>query len=89
MLDNEMHEQEEHEVSGGKRNYAHFVWRCGLCKRESSAKFDAANPTIPYSANNNGQFAPFLTIDCRGLEFIGFDPRVTSHLIYCRHGVLM
>ncbi|CCL98285.1 uncharacterized protein FIBRA_00279 [Fibroporia radiculosa] len=66
---------EEHEVSSGKNNTAHFVWRCGLCKRESFAKFEARSVTTPYSADANGQFAPFLTVDCRGLEFIGFDPR--------------
>ncbi|KAI0961888.1 hypothetical protein AcV7_000871 [Taiwanofungus camphoratus] len=68
---------EEREVSTGKGNTAHFVWRCGLCKRESSAKFDSGSITQPYSADANGQFAPLLTIDCRGLEFVGFDPRGT------------
>ncbi|OBZ78620.1 hypothetical protein A0H81_00830 [Grifola frondosa] len=51
---------EQRDVSSGKGNTAHFVWRCGLCKPDA-----------------NGQFAPFLTIDCRGLEFVGFDPRGT------------
>lgn len=63
-------------MSSGKGNTAHFVWRCGLCKRESSAKFDPGFKPQPYPADANGQFAPFLTIDCRGLEFVGFDPRV-------------
>ncbi|KAI0788659.1 DUF866-domain-containing protein [Abortiporus biennis] len=66
---------EERDVSGGKGNTAHFVWRCSSCKRESSAKFEAANPPKPYSADANGQFAPLVTLDCRGLEFVGFDPR--------------
>ncbi|KAI0320343.1 hypothetical protein OF83DRAFT_1281208 [Amylostereum chailletii] len=66
---------EEHEVSAGKGSSAHFVWRCGFCKRESTAKFDAASPPQPYTADANGQFSPFLTLDCRGLEFVGFDPR--------------
>ncbi|KAA1468711.1 DUF866-domain-containing protein [Dentipellis sp. KUC8613] len=66
---------EEREVNAGKGSTAHFVWRCGLCKRESSAKFEAASPPQPYSADANGQFSPFVTIDCRGLEFTGFDPR--------------
>lgn len=68
--------QEERDVSGGKGSTAHFVWRCGLCKRESSAKFEPGEKPKPYSADANGQFLPFLTLDCRGLEFIGFDPRV-------------
>ncbi|KAI9060576.1 DUF866-domain-containing protein [Trametes sanguinea] len=66
---------EEREVTTGKGSTAHFVWRCGLCKRESSAKFDPGEKPKPYSADANGQFASFLTIDCRGLEFVGFDPR--------------
>ncbi len=43
-------------------------------KRESSAKFEATKP-LPYT-DENGQFAPLLTIECRGLEFVDFDPRV-------------
>ncbi|EGO05227.1 hypothetical protein SERLA73DRAFT_100938 [Serpula lacrymans var. lacrymans S7.3] len=66
---------EEREVSGGRNSTANFVWRCGSCKRESSAKFEPS-PTLPYSADANGQFSPFLTIECRGLEFIGFDPKL-------------
>ena len=68
-------------MSGGKGNTAHFVWRCSMCKRESSAKFEEKIPTLAYSADNNGQFAPFLTMDCRGLEFIGFDPRVSLKIM--------
>ncbi|KAG5727876.1 UPF0587 protein [Termitomyces sp. T112] len=68
-----MNRQEEREVTGGKGSTANFVWRCGMCKRESSAKFDST-PIQPYSSEN-GQLAPLLVIECRGLEFIGFDPR--------------
>lgn len=42
-------------------------------KRESSAKFEPS--VLPYN-NENAQFAPLLVLDCRGLEFTGFDPRV-------------
>ncbi|KAL0951314.1 hypothetical protein HGRIS_008020 [Hohenbuehelia grisea] len=45
-----------------------------MCKRESSAKFDGT--VQPYS-DETGQFAPLITIECRGLEFVGFDPRGT------------
>jgi len=65
---------EEREVSGGKGSTAHFVWRCGMCKRESSAKFEKASPPQPYTADANGQLAPLVVIECRGLEFVGFDP---------------
>jgi hypothetical protein len=47
-----------------------------MCKREHSAKFDKAYPITPYS-NENGQFGPLLVIECRGLEFTGFNPQVT------------
>jgi len=66
---------EEREISGGKGS-AHFVWRCGLCKRESSAKFELSSPVKPYGSENE-QFEPFLIVECRGLEFVGFDPRGT------------
>ncbi|TCD63319.1 hypothetical protein EIP91_005665 [Steccherinum ochraceum] len=69
--------EEEHSVSGSKGATAHFVWRCSSCKRESSAKFETNSPPKPYSADANGQFAPLITIECRGLEFVGFDPRGT------------
>lgn len=68
--------QEEREVTAGKGSTAHFVWRCGLCKRESSARFEPNEKPRPYTVDANGQFAPFVTIDCRGLEFVGFDPKV-------------
>ena len=45
-----------------------------LGKRESSAKFESTAIT-PYKSEN-AQFEPLLVIECRGLEFIGFDPRV-------------
>ncbi|KAG5650658.1 hypothetical protein H0H81_011480 [Sphagnurus paluster] len=70
-----LNRKEEREVSGGKGNTAHFVWRCGVCKRESSAKFEPTKDQA-YAAEN-GQFAPLLVIECRGLEFVGFDPRGT------------
>ncbi|KAG8984545.1 hypothetical protein FRB90_005246, partial [Tulasnella sp. 427] len=59
---------------------ANFVWRCSSCKRESSAKFDQfpdKRTLKPYQvAQNKGQdFAPLIVLDCRGLEFVGFDVR--------------
>ncbi|KAF7339541.1 hypothetical protein MSAN_02168600 [Mycena sanguinolenta] len=41
-------------------------------KRESSAKFEG--PVQPYTAEN-AQFGPLLVVECRGLEFIDFEPR--------------
>ncbi|KAF7968215.1 hypothetical protein HWV62_31583 [Athelia sp. TMB] len=68
--------QQEREVAGGKGSTANFVWRCGSCKRESSAKFhEKTSVPKPYSVDSNGQFAPLIEIECRGLEFVGFDAR--------------
>jgi len=67
---------EEHEVPGAKNATANFVWKCGFCKRASSAKFDTSVRVSPYT-NQNAQFEPLLVIECRGLEFVGFDPRGT------------
>ena len=47
-----------------------------LGKHENSARFESLDDT-PYN-NENAQFAPLLLLDCRGLEFIGFDPKVIS-----------
>lgn len=68
--------QEEREVSASKGSTAHFVWKCGLCKREAHAKFEPKAPPQSYAAEANGQLAPLVTLECRGLEFVGFDPRV-------------
>lgn len=59
----------------GKNITANFVWKCSNCKREHSATFDKAAPT-PYAADSNGNFAPLVMIECRGLEFTEFDPKV-------------
>ena len=72
--------QEERDLASG-HDTANFVWKCGSCKRESSAKFDRIDKkTIikPYElAESEAQkFALLAAIDCRGLEFIGFEPRV-------------
>ncbi|KAG1784047.1 DUF866-domain-containing protein [Suillus placidus] len=56
------------------RGSAHLVWRCGNCKKESSASF-VAEPAKPYSAESNGQFSTLLKMECRGLEFTGFAPK--------------
>ncbi|KAF9535364.1 hypothetical protein CPB83DRAFT_841630 [Crepidotus variabilis] len=77
---------EEYEVSGSKNAKANFVWRCGLCRRESSAKFEST-PITPYKAEN-AQFGPLLVIECRGLEFIGFDPEGTWKCVGTESGTV-
>ncbi|CAG8823786.1 9523_t:CDS:2, partial [Gigaspora margarita] len=58
----------------GSRGSANFVMRCKFCKREASAQFD--NTSIkPYTIENSGQFSQIAIIECRGLEFVDFDPR--------------
>ncbi|KAJ7092635.1 hypothetical protein C8R44DRAFT_816182 [Mycena epipterygia] len=69
-----LNRNESFELPGSKGNTANFVWRCGMCKRESSAKFEDSYPVKPYNAEN-AQFGPLLQIECRGLEFVDFDPR--------------
>ncbi|CAG8660973.1 9927_t:CDS:2 [Funneliformis mosseae] len=60
----------------GSRGSANLVMRCKFCKRESSAQFDTS-PVTPYTIENSGKFAQMTTIECRGLEFIDFEPRAT------------
>ncbi|KAH8102544.1 DUF866-domain-containing protein, partial [Cristinia sonorae] len=80
--------EEEHAVSGSKGATAHFVWKCSSCKRESTAKFETNAPPKPYSADANGQFAPLVTLECRGLEFVGFDPRGTWKCVGAESGTV-
>ena len=63
---------EEHDLPSS-RGSANFVWRCGFCKSESSAKFEPG-ASLAYAAENS-QYAPLLVVECRGLEFVGFDPK--------------
>lgn len=70
-------------VRGDFVDPAAFLTKALAGKRESSAKFDTAYGVKPYSAEN-GQFGPLLTIECRGLEFVGFDmTRVGCTLCSC------
>ncbi|ORX39098.1 hypothetical protein BD324DRAFT_618509 [Kockovaella imperatae] len=68
-----LNQTEEHEISGS-RGSAHFVWRCQNCKKEHSASFvpptssTKSTAPLPFS-EENGKFAPFIALDCRGLEF--------------------
>ncbi|KAH7883503.1 hypothetical protein F5I97DRAFT_1938234 [Phlebopus sp. FC_14] len=68
---------EERQVSGGKHGTAHLVWRCANCKRENSAKFDTSVPVRAYTEEHSRNFSELLVVECRGLEFLDFDPRGT------------
>ncbi|KAF9575823.1 hypothetical protein EC968_001611 [Mortierella alpina] len=58
---------------GSGRGEANLVMRCKFCKCEISADF--ASKPIAYDIENNGRFATIVTIECRGLELVGFEPR--------------
>ncbi|CAI2164069.1 16973_t:CDS:2 [Funneliformis geosporum] len=61
----------------GSRGKANLVMRCKFCKRESSAQFDPS-PVKPYTIESSGNFAQMITIECRGLELIDFEPRART-----------
>ncbi|KAJ7492707.1 hypothetical protein FB451DRAFT_1336557 [Mycena latifolia] len=67
-----LNRRETFDLSGSKGNTANFVWRCGYCKRESSAKFEDSYTLQPYNAEN-GQFGPLLQIECRGEAYLSID----------------
>ncbi|KAL1925150.1 uncharacterized protein VTP21DRAFT_33 [Calcarisporiella thermophila] len=71
-----MNINEEHEIQGS-RGTANFVMKCKFCSRQSSASFDTTSKPLvrPYTADHSGQFSPVVVIECRGLEFVGFEPR--------------
>ncbi|KAJ2001357.1 hypothetical protein GGI04_003772 [Coemansia thaxteri] len=65
----------EEEVSkSGKptKSKANFVMRCKFCRREGSIGIEAG--PFAYTVESNGQLARVLTMDCRGLEPVEFDP---------------
>ncbi|KAK3846900.1 MAG: DUF866-domain-containing protein [Linnemannia gamsii] len=58
---------------GSGRGEANLVMRCKFCKCESSA--DIVSKPVAYEIENNDKFATILTVECRGLELVGFEPR--------------
>ncbi|KAG8947966.1 hypothetical protein FRC04_010163 [Tulasnella sp. 424] len=84
--------QDNRELSTG-HDTANFVWKCSECKRESSAKFDQfpdKSKLKPYQlAQDRGQdYAPLVVLDCRGLEFVGFDLRGTWKCVGAESGTV-
>ncbi|MBW0500799.1 hypothetical protein O181_040514 [Austropuccinia psidii MF-1] len=69
---------QEYPISGSRGN-ANFVWKCQFCKREASVSFTdvqlKAFPSYTESHSSQNKFSELCTIDCRGCEFIEFDPR--------------
>ncbi|KAK3491020.1 uncharacterized protein B0T23DRAFT_383002 [Neurospora hispaniola] len=62
---------ENNEMSGS-RGEANFVWKCKNCKRESSASIKAA--PAAYEQTEPAKKQKLLEFDCRGLEFVEFQP---------------
>ncbi|KAI9731408.1 MAG: hypothetical protein M1834_005314 [Cirrosporium novae-zelandiae] len=62
---------EANEMSGS-RGEANFVFKCKMCKRESSATIKA--PPAPYTYSSPPTRQPILTFDYRGCEFTEFKP---------------
>ncbi|KAJ7634219.1 hypothetical protein DFH06DRAFT_1221421 [Mycena polygramma] len=88
---NEIHDKlvklnrhDEFELPGSKGNTANFVWTC-KCRHASSAKFVKEYPIHPYTAEDaQFDFGPLLQIECRGLEFTGFEPGHGKGLWKCK-----
>ncbi|WVQ93268.1 hypothetical protein IAU59_000334 [Kwoniella sp. CBS 9459] len=74
-------QKEQREISGSKGT-ANFVWRCANCKKEHSANVLPSDPSpkskskstapIPYTDSDSSNLKPFISVDCRGLEFTEF-----------------
>ncbi|KAG0319645.1 hypothetical protein BGZ99_004976 [Dissophora globulifera] len=58
---------------GSGRGEANLVMKCKFCKCESSA--DLVSKPVAYDIEHNDKFATLITIECRGLELVGFEPR--------------
>ncbi|KAF9129544.1 hypothetical protein BGW39_004058 [Mortierella sp. 14UC] len=58
---------------GSGRGEANLVMKCKFCKCESSA--DIVSKPVAYEIENNDKFATIVTVECRGLELVGFEPR--------------
>ncbi|KAJ2709202.1 hypothetical protein H4R19_004372 [Coemansia spiralis] len=57
----------------GSRGDANLVMRCKFCKREASASI--VGKPAEYMAADSGQFVTVLSLECRGLEPVEFEPR--------------
>ncbi|KAI5477081.1 hypothetical protein MNV49_006880 [Pseudohyphozyma bogoriensis] len=63
----------------GSRGEANFVWKCTLCKRESSINFDESfnRSKALYTAEQSEEqkYASIVVVECRGCEVVAFDPK--------------
>ncbi|KAM0749725.1 DUF866-domain-containing protein [Meredithblackwellia eburnea MCA 4105] len=65
----------------GSRGEANFVWKCTLCKRESSINFDDSfkrdKAVYTQEDSESQKFATLAVLECRGCEIVQFDPKGT------------
>ncbi|KAJ2782995.1 hypothetical protein H4R18_001958 [Coemansia javaensis] len=58
----------------GSRGEANLVMRCKFCKREGAASI--LDRAVEYTGGDSGEeFATILSIECRGMEPVAFEPR--------------
>ncbi|KAG0265504.1 hypothetical protein DFQ27_000583 [Actinomortierella ambigua] len=60
------------EQSSG-RGEANLVMKCKFCKKENSCDF--LTKPVAYTIENNGKYVSMITMDCRGMEPVAFEPR--------------
>ncbi|VDO69184.1 unnamed protein product [Heligmosomoides polygyrus] len=76
--------QEVLEVSGS-RGEANLVEKCKLCSRVNTVAIVSDSIGKYNAADHNEEWQPLIQLDCRGLEPIDFDPRVTTNAITLSH----
>ncbi|KAJ3209889.1 hypothetical protein HDU67_005832 [Dinochytrium kinnereticum] len=64
------------------RGTANFVMKCKFCSQEGNASI-VEKSLKPYDADDSGQWKTVLTIESRGLEFVGWEPTHGQDLV-CR-----
>ncbi|AOA61828.1 hypothetical protein PP7435_CHR1-1159 [Komagataella phaffii CBS 7435] len=62
---------EKHEISGS-RGEASFVFKCKICKRESSTTIQRTKNNL--TSEDESKFVDILDIDSRGLQLVEFIP---------------
>ncbi|KAG2175228.1 hypothetical protein INT44_007716 [Umbelopsis vinacea] len=77
-----MNAQDEYDVGGSKAT-ANLVMKCKFCRREASASF--SGPFGSYEIEQVNKFVKMAVLDCRGMEPVGFDPRVNIASLMVAH----
>lgn len=68
-------------IAGKLCQFASFLLWKGAAMRNVThlllIGFDPSIPIKPYTIESNEKFAPLAVLDCRGLELVGFSPKVS------------